>query len=503
MNRLKQPPFPRHRFARIAVASSAIALTLALVPVAGSAQGTPGFSLPEPTPTPTPRPQGPADERAGVRIGPRIIPQTQPTPQPQPQPQATQAPARATTPAPTPTPTPAPAATRASARTATTPAPRPTPTPTPTASTARPRPVATPTSPPTPVATASPTPRDFSDTGAGVGPLVSPGFDTELLPNPDEPPIGPNDWYDVSPDGEAGDAIDQAPRNDVRPADGFTASLETVGAMALRNQTYVGLGIMGLLALMLAGLYWRRRRIEAAESATDGPSLAYGVHRIIRERDSAPDDGSEAPTERGTEQVAEEPQPEPSTAEPDPAPVPAAAVTAKSRGASASAAVPAEPPRIDLALEITGATRSVMMFTINFRLEISNRSNGAVRDLSVAAQLASAQRGGSNATPIAGGQPIGEIDRLGPQQSRRVPGTLQVPIADINMIQQGAKPLFIPLLHFTLEGAGLPAMNRTFVVGTPSETSQTRVHPLTLDGPPGGLPMLRAQMIKQAEAEEV
>jgi hypothetical protein len=46
-------------------------------------------------------------------------------------------------------------------------------------------------------------------------------------------------------------------------------------------------------------------------------------------------------------------------------------------------------------------------------------------------------------------------------------------------------------------------MNRTFVVGTPSETSQSRVHPLTLDGPPGGLPMLRAQMIKQFESEEV
>ena len=500
MNRLKQPPFPRHRFARHAFTSSAIALTLALAPVAGLAQGTPGFSLPEPTPPPTPRPQGPADERAGVRIGPRIIPQTQPSPQPTSQP--TQAPVRAATPAPSPTPTPAPTATRAPARTATTPAPRPAPTPTPAASTARPRPVATPTPAASPAIPASPVPREIAEPGAGAGPLVTPGFDTELLPDFDETPIGPNDWYDVSPDGEAGDAIEQAPRNDVRPPEGaFSASLETVGAMALRNQTYVGLGIMALLALVLAGLYWRRRRIEAAESATDGPSLAYGVHRIIRERDSVPEDSGDALTGHGAVQEAAEQQPDPST--PEPEAVPAAAVSTKSRGASTTAPVLSEPPRIDLALEITGATRSVMMFTINFRLEISNRSDGAVRDLSVAAQLASAQRGASNAPPIAGGQPIGEIDRLGPQQSRRVPGTLQVPIADINLIQQGAKPLFIPLLHFTLEGAGLPAMNRTFVVGTPSETSQSRVHPLTLDGPPGGLPMLRAQMIKQPEAEEV
>lgn len=344
MNRLKQPPFPRHRFARLAIASSAIALTLALVPVAGSAQGTPGFSLPEPTPTPTPRPQGPADERAGVRIGPRIIPQTQPTPQPQPQPQATQAPVRAATPAPTPTPTPAPSATRAPARTAATPAPRPTPTPTPTASASRPRPVAAPASTPSAAPTASPVPRDIPDTGAGAGPLVTPGFDTELLPNPDEAPIGPNDWYDVSPDGEAGDAIGQTPRNDVTPADGLTASLETVGAMALRNQTYVGLGIMALLALMLAGLYWRRRRIEAAESATDGPSLAYGVHRIIRERDSAPDDSREAPTEHVAEQAGDEVQAEPGDPAPEPAPV--TEDTAKSRRVRETTAIPTEPPAL-------------------------------------------------------------------------------------------------------------------------------------------------------------
>lgn len=330
--------------------------------------------------------------------------------------------------------------------------------------------------------------------------MVGPGFDTDLLPDDDLAPVGPNDWYDVSPDGETGDTADNAVRTDVRPADAMPSSLETVGAMALRNQTYIGLGIMALLALLLAGLYWRRRRIEAAEAADDGPSLAYGVHRIIREKDSVPNDEAEAEAE--AEPVAEvETEAETTAAEPI-APPPTKQERKASSAAPGNAALPKQQPRIDLALEMTGATRSVMMLTFNFRLEISNRSDLAVRELHVSAQLATAQRGGSNAPPIAGGQPIAEVDRIGPQQSRRVAGTLQIPVADINMIQQGAKPLFIPLLHVTIEGLGLQAMTRSFVIGTPSATSQSRVHPLTLDGPPGGLPMLRAQLIKQPEAED-
>jgi Meckel syndrome type 1 protein len=51
----------------------------------------------------------------------------------------------------------------------------------------------------------------------------------------------------------------------------------------------------------------------------------------------------------------------------------------------------------------------------------------------------------------------------------------------------------VPLAHVTLEGEGLPAQARSFVVGTPSPSG--RVHPIALDVPPGGIPGLVAQAV--------
>lgn len=155
-----------------------------------------------------------------------------------------------------------------------------------------------------------------------------------------------------------------------------------------------------------------------------------------------------------------------------------------------------DPPRVDLGLEIVVATRSLMQFSIDYRVILSNRSNRAVRDLNVSAQLVSARRGAPNAPPIAGGQPLEPIERIGPQQSRAVSGRLQMPLAEVGAILQGRKPLFIPLLHVTIEGAGQPALTRSFVVGTPSEASGGRLHPIPLDTPPGSLQGLKAREIR-------
>ena len=137
------------------------------------------------------------------------------------------------------------------------------------------------------------------------------------------------------------------------------------------------------------------------------------------------------------------------------------------------------------------------MFTLDFRIELANRSDNALRDLSVSGALACAQDTAANAAPLANGTEFASIERIGPQQSHRISGQLQLPLNQVKAIQQGSKPLFIPLLHVGLIGGGKPVLNRSFVIGTPSATSQTRVHPLPLDGPPGGLPSLRAQLIKQ------
>lgn len=156
------------------------------------------------------------------------------------------------------------------------------------------------------------------------------------------------------------------------------------------------------------------------------------------------------------------------------------------------------PPRLDIELEIVSASRSVMMFTLEYRLNFSNRSARAVRDLAISAKLASAERGETNAPPVAAGQPVGTIERIGPHQTRSIAGQMQLPVTDIRAILQGRKPIFIPLLHLTLESPGQPALTRSYVVGTPSAAAQGRLHPIPLDTPPGGVPGLKAREISLA-----
>lgn len=163
-------------------------------------------------------------------------------------------------------------------------------------------------------------------------------------------------------------------------------------------------------------------------------------------------------------------------------------------GAEAPVAAPgtdSAPPRLDLALEITGATRSLMMFTLEYRLTIANRSERAVGDLHSALRLACARAGAGASAGAA--QALGGIARIGPHQARSLTGTLQLPLSAIAPLRQGRTPLFVPLVHVTLEGESLPALARTFVIGTPSPSG--RVHPIALDAPPGGIAGLVAQAV--------
>jgi hypothetical protein len=152
-------------------------------------------------------------------------------------------------------------------------------------------------------------------------------------------------------------------------------------------------------------------------------------------------------------------------------------------------------PRLDLAIDITAATRSVMMFMIQYRLTITNRTDRAVSDLAVAVQLTSAQREVSNAVPLAAARSLARVERIGPHQSRSITGEVQLPLAAINPIMQGRTALFIPLVHVTLEGEGQQALARSFVVGGAGDT-EGRVRPLPLDIPPGSVAGLRARAIE-------
>ena len=159
---------------------------------------------------------------------------------------------------------------------------------------------------------------------------------------------------------------------------------------------------------------------------------------------------------------------------------------------------PTPPLDVALRLDIKSASRSLMRMSVEFTLEIANRTDHAVRDLNVAGELSTAREGAAGPAPVDKTKHLTKVDRIAPRQSRRVSGTLQLPMSEITAIRQNGNPVVIPLVHFRLGTANQPAIKRTFVVGTPSATSTTRVHPLLFDGPPGGLPPLRAQLIKQA-----
>ena len=152
-----------------------------------------------------------------------------------------------------------------------------------------------------------------------------------------------------------------------------------------------------------------------------------------------------------------------------------------------------DAPRLDLTLEIVSATRSVMMFTVQYRLNIANRSDRAVTDLGAAVQLACARASGGDAPSAGAAQSAAGIARVGPQQARSITGTVQLPLSAIAPLRQGQTPMFVPLVHVTLEGESLPAQARTFVIGTPSPSG--RVHPILLDAPPGGIAGLVAQAV--------
>lgn len=150
---------------------------------------------------------------------------------------------------------------------------------------------------------------------------------------------------------------------------------------------------------------------------------------------------------------------------------------------------------LDMALEITGATRSLMMFTLQYRLTLANRTGRAVNDLSLAVQLACARRGADNAASPGAAQRLERVERIGPHQSRSITGEVQLPLSAIAPLHQGRLPLFIPLAHVTLEGEGQSALTRSFVIGTPSAGGTGRLHPIPLDSP-GSIAGLRAQRVE-------
>lgn len=160
-------------------------------------------------------------------------------------------------------------------------------------------------------------------------------------------------------------------------------------------------------------------------------------------------------------------------------------------------------PRIDLRIDVISASRSVMTLALDLRLTVSNRSERPVRGLSVLAKLDCARPGEPDGIAVGAGQPLGDIARIGPQQGMTLAGRLELPVADLRLISQGSGWVYIPLVHLTFEGEGVPATLRSFVIGTPSAAASGRLHPLPVAAPLGGIHGLAAQIVHIPESPVV
>lgn len=158
--------------------------------------------------------------------------------------------------------------------------------------------------------------------------------------------------------------------------------------------------------------------------------------------------------------------------------------------------VPFEQPRIDWQIDIAGATRSLMMITLDCRITIHNRSERALRNLGVTGALVCAQRSATSPDSVADETALETLERIGPQQSGTITAQLQLPLQEMQPLRQGQKPLCIPLAQISVQTGGNPPRQRSFVIGLPSAASPGRLHPIPLDTPPGSIHGLLSREVK-------
>lgn len=161
-----------------------------------------------------------------------------------------------------------------------------------------------------------------------------------------------------------------------------------------------------------------------------------------------------------------------------------------------------EQPQFAIRFDVQGFTRSMMMVTVKFSLQISNRSDIAMRDVRIAADLVSARRQlpmeQQVATTVTELAHKAEIERIGPQQSRSITGTLQLPMAEVEPFFQGKTPLFVPLARLRVECERVEPQLQTYIVGMGSAMTVGKVQPIPLNTPPGSIQGIMARALNQA-----
>ncbi|MDY7097688.1 MAG: hypothetical protein SXU28_06080 [Pseudomonadota bacterium] len=312
--------------------------------------------------------------------------------------------------------------------------------------------------------------------------------------------VGDDEWVDLTP-GPSIELGEPAEDAEAAPQSGNIPLPETGTPLWIWIALLAGLAVLALIVWLAL----KSRRTQNDPDEIDS-GLVGGVRgRISMDREVTLGEQADLAAQDTETQAKAAPEaiPEaatPPTPAPTPAPAPAQAPAPPVMGQPPESALSSEPVRLDLSIAIGSATRSVMMFTLDCRVTIANRSARAVRALKLSGQVSCAQTAGGK--PVDAGQLISEIDRIGPNQSQSVDALLQMPMTQVKAIRQGSTPIFVPLIHLTVEGNGDEAEQLTFVVGAPSESSRVKLHPIPLDTPPGSIRGLRANLVRQSADKE-
>lgn len=477
----------RARWTKGAGTGLAAAFVLLLGLSAANAQENPdSFTLPEgrPSPTPTPTPQGPEDERGGVPIAPRLID-----------------PARGQ-PAPERTPTPVPPAREQA----------PTPNPAAAPSEGQPTPPPSfleggidepfeqePTTETTSQEAGSRTALQDSPRGAADLGRIAPTSTSTTITPALNPSVSEADaeWVDVSPDSI--DALDPTAR--------LLPTADKPGAGQFSYPAFSTWVFLGAALLVLGAIGWILMRARRFEETEDGSAFTTGARREMGSAFTI-DDRERSGTKTGspTQPLGLQMDTLKATLEAEPKPSPSAPMGMASAPRHSQPETPrasvahttGEGPSLPLAisLSITSARRSVMMFTLEYRVDLANRGDKPVRDLTLSGALTCAQAGASQDGVGAPNHVLGHIDRIGPQQTRAITGTLEMPLANVRLIRQGTASVFIPLMIVKVDSEGWSDLVSRFVIGTPSPANASRLQPIVFDTRIGGLGTLRADKIQ-------
>ena len=215
-------------------------------------------------------------------------------------------------------------------------------------------------------------------------------------------------------------------------------------------------GAAVLLALIFAGLWWRKRQ-EAAV-----PVVAF-ERPVVQPR-----------------------QPKP---QPQPAPEPAAKPQPAPRPAPAPAPVVAAETGLGIALEARRMNASLMATSLNYVLKLTNHGSEPLSALAVEGDMISAHASLPPEAQIANDnqrmEPRHNLVTLAPGESAEFSGVFMLPLTAVTPIRSGDAAFFVPLARLRVQAStpsgGSLVQAQTWVVGELPEDAASALKPFRLD----------------------